>query len=79
MTLATAYTPSGVQASDLTVNGIAADSFTLTNSTHVTFHYDEPVTLKGSRHVDRRRGDHAADRRAATMAAFSAYSATTSS
>ena len=46
--LSGAYTPASVQASDLTVNGIAANSFTLTNSTTITFHFTlSPVTAQG--------------------------------
>jgi hypothetical protein len=42
------YTTSGIVSSDLTVNGIAADSFALTNSTTITFHYNtSPVTTQG--------------------------------
>ncbi|HEV3416195.1 MAG TPA: S53 family peptidase, partial [Pirellulales bacterium] len=43
-----AYTPSSVQASELAVDGIAANSVTFTNSTTITFHYDaSPVTTQG--------------------------------
>ncbi len=42
------YTASSIQASDLTVNSIAANSFTLTNSTTVTFHFNtSPVVNQG--------------------------------
>ena len=42
------YDPASVQASALTVNGIAATSFTLVNSTTITFHYAaSPVAAQG--------------------------------
>ena len=48
LTFSAAYKPSTIVASDLTVNGIAANSFTLTNSTTITFHYTStPVTTQG--------------------------------
>lgn len=48
ITLATPYLASSVDAGDLTVNNVPADSFTLTSSTTITFHYDAtPVTTQG--------------------------------
>jgi hypothetical protein len=48
ITFSTAYKPAGIVASDLKVNGIAANSFTLTNATTITFHYaSTPVTTQG--------------------------------
>ena len=48
ITFASQYTPSTIAANDLTVNGVAADSFTLINSTTVTFHYNtSPVSQQG--------------------------------
>ena len=48
ITLTSAYTASGIAAADLTVNGIAADSFEATGPTTITFHYDaSPVTAQG--------------------------------
>ena len=48
ITFASRYTPSTMAADDLTVNGVGADSFTLINSTTVTFHYDtSPVSQQG--------------------------------
>jgi autotransporter-associated beta strand protein len=42
------YVSSSIDAGDLTVNGIAADSFTLTDADTVTFHYNtSPVTNLG--------------------------------
>ena len=42
------YTPGSVQAGDLTVNGIAANSFSLTDASTITFHYNSsPVTVQG--------------------------------
>jgi subtilisin family serine protease len=42
------YVAASIAASDLTVNGIAADSFTLTDSDTVTFHYlSSPVSSQG--------------------------------
>ena len=43
-----AYDPASVQATDLTVNGIAADSFVLVDSTTLRFHYNtSPITSQG--------------------------------
>ncbi len=48
LTFSGAYTPNSIAASDLKVNGIAANSFTLTSSTTVKFHYNStPVTTQG--------------------------------
>ena len=48
VTFSAAYNPAGLLAKDLTVNGIAANSFTLTNSTTIAFHYNSsPVTKQG--------------------------------
>ncbi len=48
ITLATPYDPNSVLAADLTVDGVPADSFTLTNSTTITFHFNaSPVTTQG--------------------------------
>ena len=48
ITTSTAYATNGIVARDLKVNGIAANSFTLTNSTTITFHYSStPVTTQG--------------------------------
>ena len=48
ITFASRYTPSTIAANDLTVNAVAADSFTLINSTTVTFHYNtSPVSQQG--------------------------------
>ncbi|HEV3416877.1 MAG TPA: dockerin type I domain-containing protein [Pirellulales bacterium] len=48
ITFSSPYATSGIVASDLTVNGIAADSFALTNSTTITFHFNaSPVTSQG--------------------------------
>ena len=42
------YLSSSIDAGDLAVNGIAADSYTLTDSDTVTFHYNtSPVTTQG--------------------------------
>lgn len=43
-----AYNPSTLQAGDFTVNGVAADSITLTDANDATFHYNSsPVTAQG--------------------------------
>ncbi len=42
------YATTGLLASDLTVNGIEADSFALTSSTTISFHFNaSPVTAQG--------------------------------
>ena len=65
ISLSAAYNSSSVAASDFLVNGTAANSFTLTNSTTITFHYNvSPVRQPGfAVDVDRRRRDLAASRR----------------
>src|SRR5262249_17430889 len=46
------YDPATVDAGDLTVNGVAADSFTLTDPNAVTSHYAaSPVTAEGVQHM----------------------------
>jgi hypothetical protein len=48
LTFSAAYRPGSVRANELKVNGIPADSFTLTSPTVVTFHYNTtPVTTQG--------------------------------
>jgi hypothetical protein len=48
ITTSAPYATTGILASDLKVDGIAANSFTLTNSTTITFHYtSSPVTTQG--------------------------------
>ncbi len=48
ITFASPYDSGGIVASDLTVNGIAADSFSLTDATTITFHFNaSPVTAQG--------------------------------
>lgn len=48
ITFSAPYKSNTISARDLKVNGIAADSYTLTNSTTVTFHYaTSPVTTQG--------------------------------
>jgi hypothetical protein len=48
ITLSAPYNPASVKANDLKVNGIAANSFTLTSPTVITFHYTTtPVTTQG--------------------------------
>jgi hypothetical protein len=48
ITTSAPYVPNGIVASDLKVNGIAANSFTLTNLNTITFHYtSSPVTTQG--------------------------------
>ena len=49
MNLSAAVNPSTVQASDFTVNGIAANSFVLGGgNTQITFHFNSsPVTIQG--------------------------------
>jgi len=43
-----AYTPASVDASDFTVNGVAADSFAAVDADTVTFHFNtSPVTTQG--------------------------------
>lgn len=73
VTFASAYTPSSVEAGELAVNGIAADSFTLTSSTTVTFHYDtSPVTTQGLQTMSIAAGAITRQTDGAPMAAFSA-------
>jgi subtilisin family serine protease len=51
--LSDAYDPATVTAGALTVNGIPADSFTLTDATTVTFHFNSsPVTAEGPQSLD---------------------------
>ena len=48
ITFSSPYTNSGIVAGDLSVNGIAADSFTMTDATTITFHFNaSPVTAQG--------------------------------
>jgi Bacterial Ig-like domain len=48
ITTSAPYATNGIVASDLKVDGIAANSFTLTNSTTITFHYtSSPITTQG--------------------------------
>jgi methionine-rich copper-binding protein CopC len=48
ITFSSPYATSGIVASDLTVNGVAADSFALTSTTTITFHFNtSPVTTQG--------------------------------
>ena len=48
ITLSEPYDPSTVQAADLTVNGVPADSVTQTDAVTLTFHYiTSPVTTQG--------------------------------
>jgi hypothetical protein len=71
--LANAYDPNSVQASDLAVNGIAADSFTLTNSTTITFHYNSsPVTTQGLQTMSIAAGAITRQTDGSPVAAFSA-------
>jgi Dockerin type I domain/Bacterial Ig-like domain len=73
ITLATPYTPSSVQAGDLSVNGIAADSFTLTNSSTVTFHYaTSPVSAQGLETISMPAGAITRQTDGAPVAAFNA-------
>ena len=55
------------------VNGIAADSFTLTNSTTITFHYDaSPVVSQGLQSMSIAAGAISRQADGAPLAAFSA-------
>ncbi len=46
------YLPSSINSTDFVVNGIAADSYVLTDEYHVTFHFDEsPVTAEGTQNM----------------------------
>ena len=48
ITFSSPYANAGIVAGDLSVNGIAADSFTSTDSTTITFHFNaSPVTTQG--------------------------------
>jgi hypothetical protein len=73
VTFASPYAPSSVQAGDLSVDGIAADSFTLTSSTTVTFHYaTSPVTTQGPQTMSIAAGSITRQTDGAPMAAFNA-------
>ena len=62
-----------MQAGDLTVNGIAASSFTLTNSTTITFHFNtSPVTTQGLETMAIAAGAITRQTDSAPLAAFSA-------
>lgn len=55
--LSAAYDPASVDAGDLTVNGIPADSFEMTDDDTVTFHYaNSPVTTQGLQTMAMSRG-----------------------
>ncbi len=48
ITFGSPYTIGGIVASDLSVNGVAADSFSLTDAKTITFHFNaSPVTAQG--------------------------------
>ncbi len=73
ISFAAAYAPSTVAGSDLTVNGIAADSFTLTNSTTITFHYNvSPAATQGLETMAIAAGAISRQTDNAPLAAFSA-------
>ena len=73
VTFASAYSPSSIHANILTVNGIAADSFTLTSSTTVTFHYNTtPVTAQGLQTMSIPAGAVTWQSNGAPLAAFNA-------
>jgi autotransporter-associated beta strand protein len=73
VTFASAYSPGSIQAGDLAVNAIAADSFTLTSSTTVTFHYNaSPVTTQGLQSMSIPAGAVTWQSNGAPLAAFNA-------
>ena len=50
--LSAPFDPASIDASDLTVNGIAADSFTLVDSDSITFHYNtSPAVSEGAQQM----------------------------
>ncbi len=68
-----AYASSSVAASDFLVNGIAANSFTLTNSTTITFHYNvSPAVSQGLQSMSVAAGAISRQADGAPLAAFSA-------
>ena len=53
----TAYRPSSINASDFVVNGLAANSYTLTDVDTVTFQFNTSPVTASADHADRRRVD----------------------
>ena len=73
ITFGSPYATTGIVAGDLTVNGIAADSFTQTSSTTITFHYNaSPVTTQGLQTMSIAAGVLTRQADGAPLAAFSA-------
>ncbi|HEV2969166.1 MAG TPA: Ig-like domain-containing protein [Pirellulales bacterium] len=67
------YAAASVQAASLTVNGIAADSFTETNATTITFHYNaSPVTAQGLQTISLAAGAISRQLDGAPLAPFNA-------
>ncbi len=73
------YDPATVQASDLTIDHVAADSFTLTSATEITFHFSRsPLTSDGAHTLDIAQGS-IARLDGAPIAAYEATFATSTS